>query len=74
MDVIGQLASGVAHDFNNILAVIMGYSDCSWRSLAGQSARNYAEEIGTRRPGRPAHPATCSSSAANNWFEPSCWI
>lgn len=25
MDAIGQLASGVAHDFNNILMVIMGY-------------------------------------------------
>ena len=27
MEVIGLLASGVAHDFNNILAVIIGYSD-----------------------------------------------
>ena len=27
MEVIGQLVSGVAHDFNNILAVIIGYSD-----------------------------------------------
>jgi len=33
MDVIGQLASGVAHDFSNIIAIIMGYSDLLSRHL-----------------------------------------
>lgn len=46
MEVIGQLASGVAHDFNNILAVIMGYSDLITSDLAPDSPlRTYAEEI-----------------------------
>jgi two-component system, cell cycle sensor histidine kinase and response regulator CckA len=46
MEVIGQLASGVAHDFNNILAVIMGYSDLMMSDLGPESPlRKYTEEI-----------------------------
>jgi len=46
MDVIGQLVSGVAHDFNNILAVIIGYSDLITADLGADGpVRKYIEEI-----------------------------
>ena len=46
MEVIGQLAGGVAHDFNNILAVIMCYSDLMLQQLNPASPlRQQAEEI-----------------------------
>ena len=46
MEVIGQLASGVAHDFNNILGVIIGYGDMITADLEPDSPlRKYAEEI-----------------------------
>ena len=46
MEVIGQLAAGVAHDFNNILAVIMGNSDLIMSDLGPDSPlREYTEEI-----------------------------
>jgi PAS domain S-box-containing protein len=37
MEAIGQLASGVAHDFNNMLSVIMGYSELMKLKLAPES-------------------------------------
>jgi len=46
MEMIGQLAGGVAHDFNNILAVIMGYNELIMSSLSPEiPQRKYAEEI-----------------------------
>jgi len=46
MEVVGQLASGVAHDFNNILGVIIGYSDLAKLELVSDSpAQKYIDEI-----------------------------
>ncbi len=45
-EVIGQLAGGVAHDFNNILSVILGYADLIADELDADSPlQEYTDEI-----------------------------
>ena len=45
MDAIGQLASGVAHDFNNVVTAILGYSEFLLQGLQSNEQRADAEEI-----------------------------
>ncbi|MGA7906018.1 MAG: PAS domain S-box protein, partial [Candidatus Sulfotelmatobacter sp.] len=57
MEAIGRLAGGVAHDFNNALAVITGYGDLLQLQLPpGDPLRKHAEEVG--KAGRRAAALT----------------
>ncbi len=48
LEATGRLAGGVAHDFNNILAVILGYVEVARRSLPeDHPARTAVDEIGS---------------------------
>jgi signal transduction histidine kinase len=45
MEAIGQLVAGVAHNFNNLMTVTMGYTDVLLESARGEEERDAALEI-----------------------------
>jgi PAS domain S-box-containing protein len=46
MEAVGRLATGVAHDFNNLVTVLLGYSDELMESIpAGSEWRRPVEEV-----------------------------
>src|SRR5205814_4665746 len=54
MEAIGQLAAGVAHDFNNILTVIQGHAGLMQQEMGSGNLQTKSLEQITRAAGRAA--------------------
>ena len=57
---LGEMAGGVAHDFNNVLAVVVGRAQLLQRQVesprSAPTARDHRAGRPGRRPDRPPHP------------------
>jgi PAS domain S-box-containing protein len=68
MEALGRLAAGVAHDFNNILTVVNGYSDMLAQSLEGEERE---DALKIKRAGDKAKDLTSQLLAFGRRDKPS---
>jgi PAS domain S-box-containing protein len=85
MDAIGRLAGGVAHDFNNILNVVLGYAELTMRTMdesdrrrrhlaeilrAGEQAASLTRQLLTFGRGHPLQPRVLDLNASVTEMDP----
>ena len=71
LEAIGRLAGGIAHEFNNLLSMVLGYSELLLPAVP-EGSRHYVEKISASATGAAPRAGCCPLAAARFW-SPAFW-